>query len=64
MSVKAIKVMKTKMTAQTITTSTMRAKFDVETDNPVTDDSGDSFGGSKDKKKSKKAKTKHDSDEE
>ena len=50
------------MKAQTITISDMRAKFDVETDDPVTDDAGDSFGGRKEKKKAKKAKTKQDSD--
>ena len=47
MSVKVIKVMKAKMKAQMITISVMRAKFDVETDDPVTDDAGDSFGGRK-----------------
>ena len=47
MSVKAIKAMKAKMKAQMITISAMRAKFDVETDDPITDDTGDSFGGRK-----------------
>ena len=56
--------MKAKMKAQTITISAMRAKFDVETDDPVTNDAGDSFGGCKEKKNSNKAKTKHDYYEE
>ena len=56
--------MKAKMKAQTITISAMTAKFDVETDNPVTDYAGDSFGGCKEKKKSKKRNTKYDSDKE
>ena len=47
-----------------MTVSAMRAKFDVETDNPVTDDAGDFSGGRKENNKSKKAKTKHDSEEE
>ena len=64
MSVKAIKAMKAKMKAQMITISAMRGKFDVETDDPVTDDAGDSFGGRKENNKSKKAKTKHDYDKE
>ena len=64
MSVKAIKAMKPKMKAQTITISAMRAKFDVATNKPVTDDVGDSFGGRKEKKKAKKSNTKHDSEEE
>ena len=64
MSVKAIKAIKAKMKAQTITISDMRAKFDVETDNPVTDDAVNSFGGRKEKKEAKRAKTKHYSDEE
>ena len=64
MLVKAIKAMKAKMKSQTITISAMKAKSDVETDNPVTYDAGDSFGGRKEKKKSKKRSTKHDSDEE
>ena len=59
MSVKAMKTMKAKIKAQTITISAMREKFD-----PVTDDSGNLFGGRKEKKKAKKANTKHDSDEE
>ena len=63
MSVKAIKAMKAKK-AQTITISDMRAKFDIETNDPVTDDAGDSFGVCKEKKKYKKENTKHDSDEE
>ena len=64
MLVIAIKAMNDKMKAQMITISAMREKFDVETNNPVTDDSGNSFGGRKEKKKFKKAKTKHDSEEE
>ena len=56
--------MKAKTEAQTITISAMKAKVDVETDDPVTDDTGDSFSGRKEKNKSKKRKTKHDSDEE
>ena len=36
---------------------------DIETDDPVTDDAGDSFGGRKEKKKAKR-NTKHDSDKE
>ena len=63
MLVKAIKAMKAKMKAQTITISAMKAKFDVETKDPIIDDAGDSFGGCKEKKKSNKAKTNHDSDE-
>ena len=42
----------------------MKAKFDIENDDPITDDAGDSFGGQKEKKKAKKRKTNHDSDEE
>ena len=64
MSVDAIKAMKPKLKAQTITISDMRAKLDEETDNPVTGDVGHSFGFRKEKKKSKKSNTKHDSDEE
>ena len=64
MSVKAMKAMKAKIKAQTITISAMRAKLDVETDDPVTDYADDSFGGRKEKKKPKKANTKHDSEEE
>ena len=64
MLVKAIKAMKAKLKAQTITISDIQEKFDTETDDPVTDDVGDSFGGQKDKKKSNKRKAKHDSDEE
>ena len=56
--------MKAKLKAQTITISAMKAKFDIETNEPVTDDAGDSFGGCKEKTKAKKIKTKHDSDEE
>ena len=57
--------MKAKMKAQTITISALKAEFDVETGDPVTDDGGDSFSGRKEKKKkAKKRKTKHDSDEE
>ena len=52
------------MKAQTITISNMKAKFDIETDDLVTDDASDSFGGRKEKKKSKKRMTKHDYDEE
>ena len=47
-------MIKAKMKAQTITISAMKAKFDVETDNPVTDDAGNSFGGRKEKKKEKR----------
>ena len=54
MSVKSIKVMKAKMKDQTITISAMRAKFDVATDDLVTDDAGNSFGGRKEKKKEKR----------
>ena len=64
MSVRSIKAMKSKLKAQTITISAMKEKFDTETNDPVTDDAGDSFGGRKDKKKSKKRKTNHDSDKE
>ena len=64
MSVRAIKAMKSKMKAQTIIISAMKAKFDIETDDPVTDHAGDSFGGRKEKNKAKKIKTNHDSDEE
>ena len=63
MSAKSIKAMKAKMKAQIITISAMRAKFDVETDDPVTYDTGNSFGGRKEKNKSRKRNTKHDSDE-
>ena len=63
MLVKAITAMKAKMKAQTITIYAMKVKFDVETDTPVTDDAGNSFGGLKEKKKTKKRKTKHDYDE-
>ena len=42
----------------------MSAKFDVETEDPVTDYAGNPFGGRKEKNKSRKAKTKHDDDEE
>ena len=62
--VRYIKAMTVKLKAQKITISAMKSKFDIETDDPVTDDAGDSFGGRKEKKKSKKIKTKHDSDEE
>ena len=55
--------MKDKLKAQTITISDMKAKFDVETDDPITDVAGNSFGGLKEKKKAKKRKTKHDYDE-
>ena len=47
MSARAIKLMKAKMKTQTITISDMKAKFDIETDDPVTDDAGDSFSGRK-----------------
>ena len=43
--------MKDKLKAQTITISAMKSKFDIETDDTVTDDTGDSFGGRKEKKK-------------
>ena len=56
--------MKAKLKAQTITIYAMKAKFDIETYDPVTDDAGYSFGSRKEKKKSKKRNTKHDSDEE
>ena len=56
--------MKAKLKAQTITISAMKEKFDIETDDTVTYDVGNSFGGRKEKKKAKKIKTKHDSDEE
>ena len=56
--------MKAKMKAKTITISAMREIFDVETENPVTDDADNSFGGRKEKKKAKKSKTKHYYDEE
>ena len=62
MSVMAIKAMKDKLKAQKITISAMKAKFDIETDDPVTDDAGDSLGGRKEKNKSKKRKAKHVSD--
>ena len=39
--------MKAKLKAQTITISYMIEKFDIETNHPVTDDAGDSFGGRK-----------------
>ena len=42
----------------------MKVKLDIETDDPVIDDEGDSFGGRKEKKKPNKINTKHDSDEE
>ena len=41
MSVKAITVMKAKLKDQTVTISDKKAKFNIETDDPVTDDSGD-----------------------
>ena len=47
MLVRAIKAMEAKIKAQTITISAMGEKFDVETDNPIKDDAGDSFGGRK-----------------
>ena len=37
------------MKAQTITITGTEAKFEIETDDPVTDDAGDSFGGHKEK---------------
>ena len=42
-----MKAMKAKIKAQTITISAMRAKLDVETDDPVTDDAVNSFDGRK-----------------
>ena len=51
------------MKAQTITISDVKANFDVETNGPVTDDADDSFGCRKEKRKSKKRKTKHYYDE-
>ena len=56
--------MKAKFKAQTITTYAMKAKFNIETDDPITDDAGNLFGGRKKKNKSKKRKTKHDYYEE
>ena len=53
--------MKYKLKAQTITISAMKEKFDIETNDPVTDDAGYSLVSRKEKKKSKKIKTKHDS---
>ena len=47
MLVRAIKSMKAKIKAQTITISDMKEKFDIETKDPVTDNAGDSFGGRK-----------------
>ena len=44
-------MIKAKMKAQTITISAMKAKFDVETDNPVTDDAGDFLVVAKRKRK-------------
>ena len=64
MLARAIKTMKDKIKAQTIIISAMKAKFEVETNDPVTDDAGNSFGVRKDKNKSKKVNTKHDSDKE
>ena len=46
--------MESKLKAQTITISAMKAEFDIETDDPVTDGAGDSFGDRKDKIKEKK----------
>ena len=63
MSGRAIKAMKAKIKDQTITISAMKSKFDIETDDPVTDDAGNSFSGRKENKKAKKRKTNHDSDE-
>ena len=45
MLVRAIKSMKAKLKAQTITISAMNVKFDIETNDPVTDDAGNPFGG-------------------
>ena len=64
MLVRSIKAMKFKLKDQTMTISAMKAKFDIETDDPVNDEAGDSFGGRKEKNKANKRKTKHDSDEE
>ena len=47
MSVKTIKAMKAKLKAQTITISAMKAKFNIETDDSVTNNAGDSFCGRK-----------------
>ena len=44
---KAIKAMKAKLKARTITISAMKEKIDIETDDPVIYDAGDSFGGRK-----------------
>ena len=62
--VRYIKAMTVKLKAQTITISAMKAKIDVETDDPVTYDAGNSFGGCKEKKKAKNRKTKNYYDEE
>ena len=64
MLVKTIKAMIAKFKAQMINISAMKAKFDIETDDPVTDDVCDSFGVRKEKKKTKKRNAKHNSDEE
>ena len=45
MSVKGIKAMKAKFKAQMITIYAVKEKFDIETDDPGTDDAGDSLGG-------------------
>ena len=63
MLVRSIKEMKAKMKAKKISISAMKARFDIETDDPVTDDAVYSFSGCKEKKEAKKRKTKHDSDE-
>ena len=63
MSVRAIKAMKAKTTAQTITIYAMKSEFYVETNYPITEDAEDSFGGRKEKNTAKKKNTKHDYDE-
>ena len=45
-SARSIKAMKAKLKSQKITISAMKAKFDIETDDPVTDDAGNLLGGS------------------
>ena len=55
MSARSIKAMKSKLKAQTITISSMKEKIGLETDDPVTDDAGDSLGDLKEKKKAKKS---------
>ena len=54
MSVRSIKSMKAKLKAQTITIYAMKSIFDIETDDPVTDYAGNSFGGRKEEIKPRK----------